>query len=181
MKTLDIILLLPLAYGAWIGYSRGILIEVISVVAFIVSVVAGFKLLGLAVEWLAPHLGGGVAQRLLPYFGFSIIFFPIIFLIVRLGWLLRRTIKYTLLGSFDSLAGAIAGVFTWAFGISVFLWLIESVSIKLPAGSTDGSYVYAIVRPLAPTIMGKVTKDLVPKADDEYRKWKVEQDLKTWK
>lgn len=181
MKTLDIILLLPLAYGAWIGYSRGILIEVISVVAFIISVVAGFKLLGLAVEWLSPYLAQGITQKLLPYFGFSIIFFPIIFLIVRLGWLLRRTIKYTLLGSFDSLAGAIAGVFTWAFGISVFLWLLDAVAIRLPKGSTEHTYVYPVVRPLAPTIIGKLTKDVIPKADDQYRKWKVEQDLKDWK
>lgn len=181
MKTIDVILLLPLAYGAYIGYRRGILIEVISVAAFVISVIAGFKLLGMAVEWLAPHIGGGVAQRLLPYFGFSVIFFPIIFLIVKLGWLLRRTIKYTVLGSFDSLAGGIAGVFAWAFGLSVFMWMTSSVGMNLPTDITKDSYVYPLLKPLAPNIIGKVTGEWMPKAQDKYHQLKVEQDLKDWK
>ncbi|MFN8353553.1 MAG: CvpA family protein [Spirosomataceae bacterium] len=181
MKTLDVILLFPLAYGAWVGYRRGILIEVISIAAFIISVVAGFKLLGWGIEWLTPYIGGGVAQRFLPYFGFSVIFFPIIFLIVRLGWLLRRTIKYTLLGSFDSLAGGIAGIFAWAFGVSVFLWLTSSVGIKFPENTTRNTYIYPIIKPLAPNIIGKATGEWLPKAESKYREMKVEQDLKEWK
>lgn len=181
MKTLDIILLIPLAWGAWTGYQRGIIIEVISVAAFILSVVMGFKLLGWAVEWLSPYFNSQLTQRLLPYFGFSVIFFPIIFLIVRLGWLLRRTIRYTIFGSFDSLAGAIAGVFTWAFGLSVFLWMIASVGINLPDKTIEGTYLYPVVKPIAPKIIGKATGEWLPKAKDKYKQMKVEEDLKTWK
>lgn len=169
MNTLDILLLIPLAWGAYTGYQRGILIEIISVVAFIISVVAGFRLLGWAVEGLSPYFSSQITQKLLPYFGFSIIFFPIIFLIVRLGWLLRRTLRYTIFGSFDSLMGAIVGVFTWAFGLSVFVWMMVSIGMKIPDKETKGSTLLPIIKPIAPKIIGKATQDWLPKAGEKWR------------
>jgi membrane protein required for colicin V production len=156
MKPIDIFLLLPILWGAYTGYERGILIEIISVVAFIVSVILGFRLWGSAVSWLSPYLSHQLTERMLPYIGFSLIFFPIIFLINKLGWILRRTIRYTLFGGFDSWAGALVGGFTWAFGLSVALWLITSLGMRLPA-DTQGTYLYPVVRPLAPKVISKAT------------------------
>ena len=92
MATIDIILIFPLLWGVYNGYKRGILIEIITVIAFLISVVAGFRLLGWAMDFISPQFESQIAQRMLPYLGFSIIFFPIIFLIVRLGWLDRKSV-----------------------------------------------------------------------------------------
>jgi membrane protein required for colicin V production len=106
---------------------------------------------------------------LLPYLGFSVIFFPIIFLIVRLGWLLRRTIRYTVFGSFDSLAGAAVGLFTWAFGASVFLWMIMAIGVKIPESTTKNAILMPLIKPLAPKIIGKATEEWIPKGAEKLR------------
>jgi membrane protein required for colicin V production len=186
MQTLDIFLLLPILWGAYTGYERGILIEIISVVAFVVSIILGFRLWGSAVDWLSPYLSSQVTQRLLPYVGFSMIFFPIIFLINKLGWTLRRSIRYTIFGSFDSMAGAIVGSFTWAFGLSVFLWLATSFGVKIKPDSSKTYYVYPVVKPLAPRVIdyatGMVkkfdnplkTKEIESDSEEKSRKWRQE-------
>jgi membrane protein required for colicin V production len=172
MQIIDIILLLPLAWGAYTGYQRGIIIEIISVLAFVISVVTGFRFLGYAISWVSPFLTNQITQRLLPYFGFSIVFFPIVFLIVRLGWLLRRTIRYTVFGSVDSFLGMAVGLFTWAFGVSVLFWLVESIGVKMPIKNVQNAYVYKIVRPIAPTIIGKATQEWIPSGAAKLRRLK---------
>ena len=166
MKTIDILILLPLLLGAYNGYKRGLLLEIIAVFAFILAVVLGFKLMDVSLDWLSPYFGGnGSTSRFLPYFAFAIIFFPIIFMVNKLGSLLRKTLQYTLIGSFDSMAGAVVGIFTWAFGISVFLWLIHAVGVVIPTDAIADTYIYPIIRPIAPTIISKASF-LFPMGED---------------
>lgn len=153
---MDLFIGLFLLWGAYQGYRKGLLLEIIAIVAFVIAVVVGFKLLNVSLSFLTPYVGGN--NRYLPYFGFSIIFFPIIFLVNKLGMLLRNSLRYTIFGSFDSMAGAIVGIFTWAFGISVFLWLINAVEVTLPYAATDNSYLYPIIKPIAPKIIQKVSE-----------------------
>jgi membrane protein required for colicin V production len=166
MKTLDLLILLPLLLGAYNGYKRGFLLEIIAVVAFILAVVLGFKLMDVSLGWLSPYFNNaGNSNRFMPYFAFAIIFFPIIFLVNKLGSLLRRSLQYTLIGSFDSMAGAIVGIFTWAFGISVFLWLINAVGVLIPTTATLDTYLYPVIKPIAPTIISKAS-GLFPMGQD---------------
>ncbi len=154
MKTLDIVLLIPLVWGAYNGYRKGLLMSFVAIAAFVIAVVLGFRLLHISLEWLAPHLAG-IPRRLLPYVGFSALFFPIIFMINKLGRMLRNSWKYTLIGSFDSIAGAIVGLFLWAFGVSVFLWLITAIGVQLPDTATSQTFVYPVVEPIAPAVINK--------------------------
>lgn len=150
-------------WGAYQGYRKGLLLEIIAIAAFIIAVVVGFKLLNVSLSSLSPYTGG--KGRFLPYFGFSVIFFPIIFLVNKLGRLMRNSLRYTLLGQFDSMAGAALGVFTWAFGISVFLWLIHAVGVVIPGEVVSKSYLYPFVKPFAPTMISKLSQ-LFPLGSD---------------
>ncbi len=162
---LDLLLLIPLAYGAYTGFRRGVLVEIIAVIAFVVSIILGFKLLNEAIAFAAPYVGETIGRKFLPYIGFSSIFVLVIFTINRFGWLLRRSMRYTIFGSFDSMAGAVVGLFTYAFGISIFLWLLNALNMGLPKQEhIKGSYVYPIIRPFAPKVMDKVS-DAIPKSD----------------
>ena len=152
---LDLFIGLFLLWGAYQGYRRGLLLEIIAIAAFIIAVVVGFKLLNVSLWSLTSYTGGN--GRFLPYFGFSVIFFPIIFLVNKLGRLMRNSLRYTLLGRFDSMAGATLGVFTWAFGISVFFWLVDAVGVVIPGEVVSKSYLYPFIKPFAPTIISKLS------------------------
>jgi len=170
MKTLDIILLLPLIWGAYNGYRKGLLMSFVAIAAFVIAVVLGFRLLHSGLAWLSPHLSG-VPRRLLPYIGFTAMFFPIIFLVTKLGQLLRNSWKYTLIGSFDSIAGAIVGLLLWAFGASVLIWLVTAIGIRIPNDARENTFVYPVIAPLAPLVIDKASGAL-PAGENLLKKLK---------
>jgi membrane protein required for colicin V production len=156
MKILDILILIPLLYGAYNGFKRGLLLEIIAVVASVAGFLFGLRFLGWGLNFLKPYLGD---SQFLPYLGFAMVFFPVVLLINRLGWMLRKSLRYSLLGNFDSMAGAIVGIFSWGLGVSTFLMLANYVKAIPPAAKKD-TVVYPVVLPLAPTVMSKVSKIL---------------------
>ena len=135
MKTLDIILLIPLVFGAVLGYRKGLLIELIGIVAFVLAIVAGFKLMEVGMVYLDEYIDG--FNELLPFLSFILIFLGIILLINMLGKLLKKMIDMTILGGFDSVAGAIVGILKWAIGVSILLWLCVNFGIELPGQDED--------------------------------------------
>ncbi len=174
MTSLDLFMLIPLAWGAFNGYRKGLLVEIVAVIAFVVAIIIGFKFLAFGIDLLSPYISRELARKLLPWLGFSMIFFPTILLINRLGFAIRRSLKYTLLGTFDSVAGAAVGLFTWLFGISVLLWLFSYMGVKMPPGQTEGAFLYPYVRPVAPAVMDKAAV-WVPKGLEAGKKWRAEK------
>ena len=166
MNTLDLFIIIPLAWGAFNGYRKGLLVEIVAVVAFIVAMIVGFKFLAFGIDLLSPYISRELARKLLPWLGFSLIFFPTIYLVNQMGFAFRRSLRYSILGTFDSLAGAAVGLFTWVFGISVILWLLSFMNVKLPAKHTEGAFLYPYVRPIAPRVMNKAAV-WVPKLKSE--------------
>jgi len=157
MKVIDIVILIPLLYGAYNGFKRGLVLEIIAIIAFVVATILGFKFLGWGLVLLKPYLGEN--NKLLTYFSFFIVFFPILFLINKIGSLLRKSFRYSLLGGFDSMAGALLGICTWAFGISVFLWLANAVN-AIPKSAKKETYIYPVVAPVAPKVISKLSEYL---------------------
>lgn len=161
MSTTDIILLIPLFFGAYKGYQKGLFVEIVGIVAFILALVIGFKFLGFGMNFLSPFIGENLSNRFLPYLSFGLIFFPSIFFINKMGWMMRRALRFTILGTIDGFAGAVLGVFTWVFGISTLLWLITTIGIELPQKYTADSLLLPYIQQVAPTVISKVS-DWIP-------------------
>lgn len=153
MKTLDIILLIPLIFGAVAGYRKGLLIELIGIAAFVVAIIAGFKLMEVGMTVLSDYIDG--YTELLPFLSFIIIFLAIILLINMLGKALKKMIDMTLLGGFDKVAGAVVGLVKWAIGVSILLWLCTNFGIKLP-GQDENLVLYPYLADLGPNIVSRI-------------------------
>ncbi|MCF0053861.1 CvpA family protein [Dyadobacter sp. LJ53] len=173
MKLLDVLILLPLLWGALHGYRKGLLIEIIGIAGLVIAMILGFKFLGLGMEILTPYFSDSVAKKILPYVGFSAIFFPTIFLLNQFGYSIRRSLRFSILGTFDSVAGGMVGVLTWVFGISVFFWLVNAIGVKIPSHRTDDTYLYPLVVPVAPTLITKALT-LMPSGTELIKEWKRE-------
>jgi membrane protein required for colicin V production len=161
MNIIDLIIIIPLLWGAWRGYKKGLLIEIIGVAAFIIGLIIGFKFLGIGMNFLAPHIGERITNQFLPYLTFSIIFFPTIFLINKMGWMLRKALRMTILGTIDGFAGAIVGVFMWVFGLSTLLWILTTMDVKIPSKETKDSVLLPYLKDVAPTVISKAS-DWIP-------------------
>ncbi|GAB3176154.1 CvpA family protein [Telluribacter humicola] len=173
MMLLDVLILIPLLWGAVNGYRKGLLIEIIGVVGLVVAMVVGFKFLGLGMEILAPYISVSAARRILPYIGFSVIFFPTVFMLNQFGYSIRRTLRYTMLGTFDSLAGASVGIFTWVFGTSVFFWLLSTIGVRIPEHRTEGTHIFPLITPVAPQVITSAV-EWWPTGSQLIRDWKRE-------
>ncbi|MCC5621921.1 MULTISPECIES: CvpA family protein [Bacteria] len=161
MATIDILLLLPIVFGAFKGYQKGLLIEIIGILAFIIAIVLGFKFLGFGIDVLEKLLGTELTGSLSPYLSFILIFFPTIFLINKMGWMMRKSLKYTLFGTLDGFLGAILGSLMWLFGVSLLLWIISKTGIPLPEKWFTDADFYPFIKDFAPNIISKVS-DMIP-------------------
>ncbi|ELR71389.1 hypothetical protein C900_02730 [Fulvivirga imtechensis AK7] len=165
MSTIDIILIIPIIYGAYRGFKKGFLLEIIAIVAFILAVIGGFKLLHWGMDLLDQYFD--ISGQVLPYIAFVLIFIGIILLINLLGKGLKKIIDLTILGAADNIAGAVLSATKWAFGLSVILWLSATFDIGIPEEWKEGSILYPYLMPFAPAVVDFFSA-IIPFAHDLF-------------
>ena len=143
-------MLIPLVFGAVLGFRKGLLLEIIGILAFILAIIGGFKLMELGIAYLKDYFEG--VDHLLPFISFIIIFLAIILLINMLGKAIKKMIDMTLLGGVDKFAGAVVGMVKWAIGVSIILWLTLNFGIELP-GQDEELVLYPFLVDLGPNII----------------------------
>jgi len=151
LKFLDIILLIPLLWGAYRGYKKGLLLEIVAIFALVLGVIGGFKLLHWGIHTLTNFIGD--YHKLIPVLAFILIFISIVILVNILGKALKKVLDYTLLGSLDNFSGALVGLIKWAFGLSIILWLVQLAGIVFPEDATAGTFLFPFMVNLAPMII----------------------------
>jgi len=158
MTALDLLLLLPLAVGTVKGYRRGLVLEVVSLLAFVLGVVGGLSLLSAAVPVVRSYLGE--LFGLLPLVAFLLVLVGIMWGVHLLGSLVKTAVHLTPLGVLDNLLGAAAGALKWLLGLSLLLHGTALAGLSLLAPTlTAGSVVLpwvAKATPLALQLTGYV-------------------------
>ncbi|WP_035558985.1 CvpA family protein [Hymenobacter sp. IS2118] len=171
MTALDILLLLPLGIGAVKGFRRGLVLEVVSLLAFVLAVVGGLSLLSAAVPLVRHYVGS--AFGMLPLVSFALVFVAIMWGVHLLGGLLRTAVHLTPLGLLDNLLGGAAGVIKWLLGLSLLLHGTRLAGLPLlsPTLVAD-SLVLPVVQQATPLAM-QLTAYVLPFAQDLLVKMKA--------
>lgn len=151
MATIDIILLGMLGIGAYSGYKKGLFIGILTIIAFFFGLIVAFRFMHWGAALLSKHVES--LTFMLPFVSFLIIFFVVTALIRLLAYLVKKALNLTILGSFDSFAGSILGVLKWAMMISLLLWVAHAFDFKVPDSFMEGSVLYPLVTPIAPTVV----------------------------
>src|SRR6187402_3330015 len=119
MTIADVIIIILLGIGAYKGYKDGFLVTVISFLAFIIAIIAAFKLMDTCMKFLKVYIGD---NKVLPFISFVVVFVLVYIAVFLLSRFLKSVINQTLFGKFDEAVGALFGIFKIAFGISLLLW-----------------------------------------------------------
>ncbi len=143
MTTFDFLLLAPIAYGAYSGFRKGLLLEVVSLVAWFIAVVFGLQFLNAAIPVMRGIIGE--AYGFLPFITFLVVFVLIIGSVRLVGILAKKIIHLTPLGMFDSLGGGVLGGLKWCLGLSLFLYVLNLAGISITAAAIKQSEVYLVV------------------------------------
>ena len=133
--------------------------------ALILAVIGGFKLLHEGMDFLQDKFD--LSGKLLPYLSFLLIFIVIIVLVNLIGRAVKKMLDMTLLGSFDNLAGALIGVFKWAFGLSVLIWIFNYFEINPINQYSEEAILYPMVTSFAPSVVNYISA-LIPFAEDLF-------------
>ena len=170
MNYIDIILCIPLVWGLYKGFTKGLIVEAATIVAFALGVWGGihfsdFIALKLSswFNWQSPYL---------PVVAFALTFLGIIALVFLLAKLVQRLAEGMALSAVNKIGGAIVGALKFAMIMSVAIFVIDAVEESYPLISfkaKEDSLLYRPVGKIAPTLIPALNKskvaELMPKID----------------
>lgn len=143
MNYLDFCLFIPLAWGTWKGWQRGIIFELAMLIGVVLGLYLAFKLTSLLKGAMATLID---AQGTLLH---SVTFFTVFIFIVLIMILLARFIEGILkMGNLNwpnKLSGALFGLMKWALVLSVILSVFRPVDVRvgiISAKTKGESYLY---------------------------------------
>lgn len=165
MSYIDIALILFMIFGAYTGYKEGFLMELISLVAILLGILGGFKLMGSAMVLLDQKFN--IDESVLPYIAFGVVFIIVVVLVTLLGKAIKSSLDKTFLGRVDQSAGALLGFFKTAFMLSVLLWILHSLQVSFPDQWIQNAWLYPKVSSLAPAVTDWVSEYL-PAFEDVF-------------
>jgi membrane protein required for colicin V production len=142
--------------GAYGGYREGFLMELFSLLAIVLGVLGGFKLMGQAMILLANKFN--VDKVVLPYIAFGVVFIIIVIVVTLLGRLIKASIDKNFLGRVDQAAGALLGMLKVTFLLSVVIWIMNSLRVDTLDHWSEGSRLYPKVASFAPMVTNLVSE-----------------------
>jgi len=147
MNYLDILLFIPIVYGAWRGFKKGFIIELFTLLALLVGIYAGIHFSDFMSEILKENLS--MTSKYLPAISFTITFLAVGAMVFFGGKMLEKVIKLAALGPFNRIAGLIFGATKMLFILSAVLVIFESIDEKndfIPQDLKDTSLLYEPVK-----------------------------------
>jgi membrane protein required for colicin V production len=167
LNWLDIVLGAVILFGAIGGYREGFIMEVISLLAIFLGVVAGFKFLGMAMVFLDNRFE--INKSILPFVAFAAVFVIIMFLVSLLGRVIKGSMGKSVLGQFDQILGGVVGIAKTVFMLSVVLWIVDSLEWDFFENMVSDSRLATVLSEVAPSITAWVG-ELIPFVRDIFNK-----------
>lgn len=153
MNILDIIIIIILAWGAFRGFMKGFILQIVTFIALIVGIWASIQFSDSMTTLLNTKLD--ITGKYVPVLAFFLIFVFVIIVAQLIGWALTKIFELTGVGWLNKLGGVVFGVLKMAFIISVFLAVISGVREKTKIISDkqiETSLLYKPVASMAPVV-----------------------------
>ena len=129
MNYFDIIIIIPLLWGAYKGFKKGLVIEVASFVALFLGVWGGVKFSAVSAKYLGEMFE--ISEKIMPLISFSVTFIIIVIAVFALAKLLQKFIKLIALGLVNKIAGGAFGILKFTLIISVVLNIVNTVNNQI--------------------------------------------------
>jgi membrane protein required for colicin V production len=170
MNYIDIILCIPIVWGLYKGFTKGLIVEAATFVAFGLGVWGGIRFSDLVAtrlkegfNWNSPYL---------PVVSFALTFLAIVILVYFIAKLVQRMAEGMALGAFNKIGGAVFGALKFAMVMSVVIFIIDAMEESYPMISfktKEESLLYKPVGKIAPALIPSLNKSkvasMLPKTD----------------
>lgn len=169
MNTIDIIIIIPLLWGIWQGFSKGLILAVASLVALLLGIWGAIKFSSFTAGVLAENLD--LHSEYNSMIAFSVTFIIIVVGIHLLAFALDKLFKAVALGLVMKISGAVFGLLKWGLIVSVLIALygVINVDYKYTSKETlEKSLLYKPVSAIAPAIFTYLDFTWIKKVTDEH-------------
>ena len=141
IRVIDIVLGAIIFWGAYKGYRKGFIIELVSTLVFIIGMLLVFYLIANAVIG-SEGLMEGKTPRIASFGTYMIVYLVMALSLNALSRRLQKWIDYSVLDDFDNFAGMTLGGLKYAIFLAILLGLLQAAGLQLPDGITQDSHIY---------------------------------------
>ena len=128
VNYIDIIVLLFLLWGAYRGFSKGLIIEVSTLLGLVFGVYVAIKYSSYTEDILVDFLN--ISSRYISYIALAVTFVLVAIVVYIIGKLLTKLIDIISLGLINKLLGTILGVAKYFVVVCVLLMIVDALNIK---------------------------------------------------
>lgn len=158
MNYFDIIIIVPLLWGAFKGFKKGLIVEVASLLALFLGVWGGAKFSSISAKYLGEMFN--ISEKLMPLISFALTFILIVILVFFIAKMVQKLVKAVSLSTINKIAGAGFGVLKFTLIISIILTLTNNINSEIEFIEPDmqnSSLFYNPISKLAPAIIPGLT------------------------
>jgi membrane protein required for colicin V production len=135
MSQIDIILIIPLLWGAVMGFKKGLILELASLVGLILGIYGAIKFSDYTAEKLVQYVE--ITQEWLGLISFLVTFIAIVFGVFLLAKSLNKALKLVALGTVNRILGLLFGTLKFALIVSIGLYFFENMNRKFEVVEKD--------------------------------------------
>ena len=174
---LDIILIIPLAWFTYKGFSKGLIIELATLIALLLGVYITGNFSYYTADYLREHFD--FHSKYINIISFTITFLGVVVLVMFFGKSLEKVVNLLMLKFINKLAGAIFGLLKISFFLSVLIFILSTLGIEknvIDKKMQEKSYLYGPVKSIAPTIFPVVKEngiDIFDRMDEKIHEIKM--------
>jgi membrane protein required for colicin V production len=163
MNYIDVFILVLLVYAVFRGITRGFILQLATLVAFLAGIFLALKFSGFTARYLVKHWA--FEYEYLYMVSLAITFILVFIMISILGNLLDKVVQTSQLSFINKLAGAFFNICKMMLIVGVLLLFIDRVDKRktlLPKNAREGSFFYKPVTSVTLLLfpsLGNINKD----------------------
>jgi len=160
MNWLDIVIVIPLVWGAYQGYKKGFVIELASLAALILGIYAAIYFS----YYIAGLLGDNTSldDKYINITAFILTFILVVLTVYFIGRLIEKFIDILMLSFINRVAGIIFGIFKWAFLLSILIFVMDIFDEKKTLVNEEtrkNSIMFTPIASFAPKVIPRLNID----------------------
>jgi len=159
MEIIDLIIIIPLLYGAWKGFKKGFVMELFTILSLLVGLYAAFHFSDKITEIIVgkTHENPGY----LPAISFLLLFLAVGAMVYFGGKALEQVLKIAQLSFLNKGIGALIGILKWGYLIGCVFIFIQSMDTNerfIAKKNKENAILYPAVTGLVSYTIPGVTK-----------------------
>jgi len=153
VSVLDIVLLVPIAWYTYKGFTKGLIIELATLVGLLLGIYIAANFSFYTADFLRDKFD--LHSQYMNIISFTLTFIGVVILIIIFGKTLEKVVNLLLLSFVNKLAGALFGLLKVAFILSVLIFILSTFGVEktlIDKEMQQKSYLYKPVKSIAPFV-----------------------------